>query len=120
MTSFRRLVIAVAEAVQVLLILGCTLWGGVLGATSGTFRSMIMSVAYTDVRIEGIGNVATVGGVFGFIIGAICGFVAASTLAGTLFALVQIERNTRGLLEEGISAVEAPPEPRVYRAEPRF
>jgi len=81
---------------------------------------MMMSVAYTDVRIEGIGNVATVGGVFGFIIGAICGFVAASTLAGTLFALVQIERNTRGLLEEGISAVEAPSEPRAYRAEPRF
>ena len=113
MTSFRRLVMGIVEAMAVLSIFFGTFVGGIYGAASGTFfRSGIFGV---DIILQGIGQVATTGVVFGFIMGAILGFVLLSTLAGTVFFFSQIERNTRSLLER-----ERFEEPTEYRAAPRF
>jgi hypothetical protein len=50
---------------------------------------------------------------FGFIIGAILGFVLSSAFAAVVFCFAQIERNTRGLRER----LE---EPTQYRTAPHF
>lgn len=102
MTAFRRFVIVVAEIVQVLSIIFCTLLGGVFGSASGAFRSGLFGVAtggYSGINIDGLGQIASTGAVLGFIIGAIGGFVASCTLAGIVFTFVQIERNTRAGVE---------------------
>jgi hypothetical protein len=106
MTSFRRLVMGIAETMAVLSIFFGTLIGGIYGAVSG---------AGIGTNLQGIGQVSTTGVVFGFIIGAILGFVLSSSLAATVFFFAQIERNTRGLLER-----ERFEEPTQYRAAPRF
>jgi hypothetical protein len=116
MTSFRRLVMAIIEMMAVLSILFGTLIGGIAGAASGAFRSGIFGIASNvDIHLQGIGQVATTGTVFAFIMGAILGFILSSTLAGTVFFFAQIERNTRNLLER-----ERFEEPTQYRAAPRF
>ena len=116
MTSFRRLVMGIAETMAVLAIFFGTLYGGIVGAASGAFWSGIFGIApNVDIRLQGIGQVATTGVVFGFIMGAILGFVVSSTLAGTVFFFAKIERNTRSLLER-----ERFEEPTQYRAAPRF
>jgi hypothetical protein len=117
MTSFRRLVMGIAETMAALSIFFGTLYGGIVGAASGAFfRSSIFGIASNvDISLQGIGQVATTGIVFGFIMGAILGFVLSSSLAGTVFFFAQIERNTRSLLER-----ERFEEPTQYRAAPRF
>jgi hypothetical protein len=116
MTSFRRLVMGIAETMAVLSIFFGTFVGGIYGAASGAVWSGIFGIAPNiDIRLQGIGQVATTGVVFGFIMGAILGFVVSSTLAGTVFFFAQIERNTRSLLER-----ERFEEPTQYRAAPRF
>ena len=93
-----------------------TLYGGIVGAASGAFWPSIFGIASNvDIHLQGIGQVATTGTVFGFIMGAILGFVVSSSLAGTVFFFAQIERNTRSLLER-----ERFKEPTQYRAAPRF
>jgi hypothetical protein len=98
MTSFRRFVILIAEVMQILSMLVGTLYGGVIGAASGS-----MFGPATGVRIERLGEVASVGGVVGFCIGALGGFVLSATFAAILFALSQIERNTRILLANEVA-----------------
>jgi hypothetical protein len=116
MTSFRRLVMGIVEAMAVLSIFFGTFVGGIYGAASGAVWSGIFGIApNVDIRLQGIGQVATTGVVFGFILGAIPVFVFSSTLAGTIFFFAQIERNTRSLLERGRFE-----EPTQYRAAPRF
>ena len=113
MTSFRRLVMGIAEMMAALSIFFGTFVGGIYGAASGAFfRSGVFGV---DISMQGIGQVATTGVVFGFIMGAILGFVLSSSAAGTIFFFAQIERNTRSLLER-----ERFEEPTQYRAAPRF
>ena len=113
MTSFRRLVMGIAETMAVLSIFFCTFVGGIYGAASGAFfRSDIFDV---DISLQGIGHVATTGVAFGFIMGAILGFALSSSLAATVFFFAQIERNTRSLLER-----ERFEERTQYRAAPRF
>jgi hypothetical protein len=113
MTSFRRLVMGIIETMAVLSIFFGTFVGGIYGAASGAFfRSGIFGV---DISLQGIGQVATTGAVFGFIMGAILGFVISSTTAGAVFFFAHIERNTRSLLER-----ERFEEPTQYRAAPRF
>jgi hypothetical protein len=113
MTSFRKFVMGIAEMVAVLSIFFGTFVGGIYGAASGTFlQSGIFGV---DISLQGIGQVATTGIVFGFVMGAILGFVLSSSLAGTVFFFAQIERNTRSLLER-----ERFEEPTQYRTAPRF
>jgi hypothetical protein len=116
MTSFRRLVMGIAETIAALSIFFGTLVGGIYGAASGTFfRSSIFGIApNVDISLQGIGQVPA-GVVFGFIIGAILGFALSSSLAATVFFFAQIERNTRSLLER-----ERFEEPTQYRAAPRF
>ena len=114
MTSFRRLVMGIAEAMAMLSIFFGTFVLGIYGAALGA--SGIFGIASNVViNLQGIGHVATTGVVFGFIMGAILGFVLSSTLAGTVFFFAQIERNTRSLLER-----ERFEEPTQYRAAPRF
>ena len=113
MTSFRRLVMGIAEMMAALSIFFGTLYGGIAGAASGAFWSGIFG--NVDISLQGIGQVATTGTVFGFIMGAILGFVLSSALASTVFFFAQIERNTRSLLER-----ERFEEPTQYRPAPRF
>ena len=117
MTSFRRLVMGIAEMMAVLSIFFGTFVGGIYGAASGAFlRSGIFGIASDlDISLQGIGHVATTGVAFGFIMGAILGFVVSAPLAATVFFFAQIERNTRSLLER-----ERFEEPTQYRAAPRF
>src|SRR3954452_21579299 len=116
MTSFRRLVMGIVEAMAVLSILFGTLVGGLYGAASGAVWSSIFGISpNVDIRLQGIGQVATTGVLFGVIIGAILGFVISSTLGGTVFFFAQIERNTRSTLERERSG-----ESTQYRAAPRF
>lgn len=98
MTSFRRFVIVIAEVMQILSMLVVTLYGGVIGAYSGSVFGLS-----TGVRIEGLGEVASVGGVVGFCMGALVGFFLSATAAAILFAFVQIERNTRILLTNEVA-----------------
>jgi hypothetical protein len=120
MTSFRRLVIGIAEGAAVFSIFIFTAVGGIAGAASGAFRSSIYGLATNnvDVSVQGFGHVASVGAVIGFIIGAIGGFVVSSILAGTLFIFIQIERNTRSLLERDIDSEVA--YSNSYRSPPKF
>ena len=116
MTSFRRLVMGIAETMAVLSIFFCTFVGGIYGAASGAFWSGIFGVASNvDISLQGIGHVATTGVVFGFIMGAILGFILSSSVAGAVFFFAQIERNTRSLLER-----ERFEELTQYRVAPRF
>ena len=106
----------IAEAMAVLSIFFGTFVGGIYGAASGAVWSCIFGIASNvDISLQGIGQVATTGVVFGFIMGAILGFVLSSSLAGAVFFFAQIERNTRSLLEG-----ERFEEPTQYRAAPRF
>ena len=119
MTSFRRLIIGIAEGAGLFSIFIFTLVGGIAGAASGAFRSSIYGLATNiDVHVQGIGNVGSIGAVLGFIIGAIGGFVVSAIMAGTLFIFIQIiERNTRSLLEreQDRDQYEVP-----YRTAPRL
>ena len=113
MTSFRRLVMGIVEAMAVLSIIFGTLVGGLYGAASGALFPGIAS--NVDISLQGIGQVATAETALGFIVGAILGFVLSSTLAAVVFFFAQIERNTRSLLER-----ERSEEPTQYRAAPSF
>lgn len=107
MTSFRRFVIGIAEAVQILSMIVCTLWGGAFGAASGALRSSMFGML-GNVQVDGLGTVASTGAVLGFILGALSGFVISSTLAGVVFTFAQIERNTRSLLDSEVSGLVQP------------
>ncbi|WP_426530480.1 hypothetical protein [Bradyrhizobium sp. McL0615] len=115
MTSFRRLVMGIAELMAVLSILFGTLAGGIYGAFYGAILSPIFGVANVDVNLQGFGHVANAGFVFGTIVGVVLGFVLSSSVAGCIFFFAQIERNTRSLLER-----EHFDEPTQYRTAPRF
>jgi hypothetical protein len=78
------------------------------------YHPIISAIPITNLRNEVILTPQFVL-VFGFIMGAILGFVLSSSLAGTVFFFAQIERNTRSLL--GRERFE---EPTQYRADPRF
>ena len=106
----------IVEAMAVLSIFFGTFVGGIYGAAYGAFFHSIFGItSNVDISLQGIGHVTTTGVVFGFIMGAILGFVLSSSLAGTVFFFAQIERNTRSLLER-----ERFEEPTQYRAAPRF
>jgi hypothetical protein len=103
----------IAESMAALSIFFGTFVGGIYGAVF--FRSAIFGIASVGISLQGVGQVATIGAVLGFIVGAILGFVLSSSLAATVFFFSQIERNTRSLLER-----ERFEEPTQYRAAPRF
>jgi hypothetical protein len=105
----------IIEMMAVLSIFFGTFVGGIYGVASGALFRSFGIASNLDISLQGIGQVATTGTVFGFIVGAILGFVLSSTVAGTVFFFAQIERNTRSLLER-----EERLEPTQYRAAPRF
>ena len=103
----------IAEMMAVISIFFGTFVGGIYGAALGA--SGIFGIASNvDINLKGIGQ-APAGVVFGFIMGAILGFVLSSSVAGSVFFFAQIERNTRSLLER-----ERFEEPTRYRTDPRF
>jgi hypothetical protein len=116
MTSFRRLVMGIAEMMAALTIFFGTFVGGIYGAASGAvFGSSIFGIASNvHIGLQGIGHAPT-GVVAGFIMGALLAFALSSSLAATVFFFAQIERNTRSLLER-----ERFEERTQYRAAPRF
>jgi hypothetical protein len=102
----------------VISIFFATFVGGLLGAASGAFRSGIFGLASNvNVSMQGLGEIASVGAVLGFITGAAVAFVVSSTLAGVVFMFAQIERNTRSLLQPEMDHLQQPTQ---YRAAPRF
>ena len=60
MTSFRRLVMGIVEAMAVLSIFFGTFVGAIYGAASGAVWSGIFGIApNVDIRLQGIGQVAS-------------------------------------------------------------
>ena len=87
MSEFRRWILSVAGAVQVWLMVCATLAFGLVGASFGTLMA--------------IGQRSDGGGfqLFGFLIGAAIGFLLSASAASFIFALIEIEKNTRDSLE---------------------
>jgi hypothetical protein len=96
-TSFRRFVMGIAEAIQILSMIVCTVVGGVFGAVSGIFREFGFTGQLT---VDRMSVVLSTSELLGFCIGALGGFVLSATLAGIVFTFVQIERNTRSLMDQ--------------------
>jgi len=108
----------IVETMAVLSIFFGTFVGGIYGAASGAFfRSGIFGIASNvDISLQGIGQVATTGAVFGFIMGAILGFVLSVNIGGhRLLFLPKLNGTPVVLLER-----ERFEEPTQYRAAPRF
>ena len=85
MDNFRRSVIQLAEAVQVILMIVMTLAGGLVGMSWG--------------RLIALSSGETGGAAFiGFIIGAGVGFIYAATSAALLFAMSETASNTAELV----------------------
>jgi hypothetical protein len=112
MTSFRRLVIGTAEFFLVVSIIVFTFVFGVYGAVIG--GAAFVDLNSTSVHFANSGSV-TVGAVVGFCLGALIGFTVTCSTAAIVFALIQIERNTRPLDGEFL-----PNSRNGYRPEPRF
>jgi hypothetical protein len=97
MIGFRRFIIGVAEFVQILYIFGLTIGGGYAGYL---FGRILESTPY--IRDSYLGSPEVfLGGipardVFLVVFGAISGLTTSASVAAILFALVQIEKNTRG------------------------
>ena len=112
MTSFRRLVIGVAEFLLVVSMIVFTFVSGVAGGALG--HIYFVGLNTTSVHFANSGSV-TVGTVVGFGLGALIGFTVTCSSAAIVFAIAQIERNTRPLEGEFTPAQNAQ-----YRAAPRF
>jgi large-conductance mechanosensitive channel len=107
MTSFRRLVIGIAEFFLVVSMIVFTFVSGIVGAAIGSI--------YFDSTSVHFANSGSVGAVVGFCLGALIGFTVTCSTAAIVFALIQIERNTRPLDGEFL-----PNSRNGYRPEPRF
>jgi hypothetical protein len=85
LTTFRRIVINIAQIFQVLLMCIVTIGGGVWGYTIGYTYDLSLGVNHSiaDARI------------YGLVLGLVVGFIIAAIAAAVFFILVQIERNTR-------------------------
>jgi hypothetical protein len=112
MTSFRRLVIGIAQFLLIVSMIVSTFVSGVVGAAIGS--TYFVDLNSTSVHFANSGSV-TVGAVVGFCLGALIGFTVTCSTAAFLFTIAQIERNTRPLDREFL-----PDNRNGYRAEPRF
>jgi len=100
MNEFRRWILSVAGAVQIWLMICATLGFGMVGASIGT--------------VLAIGQQSQGGGfqLFGFLLGAATGFLLSASAASFIFALIEIEQNTRASSERLIRLTTAAPEPK--------
>ena len=112
MTSFRRLVIGIAEFLLVVSMIVFTFVSGVVGGAVGS--TYFVALNSTSVHFANSGSV-TVGAVVGFCLGALIGFTVTCSMAAIVFAIAQIERNTRPLDGEFL-----PDSRNGYRPAPRF
>src|SRR5689334_22476453 len=92
MTSFRRLVIGIAEFSLVVSMFVFTFVSGVAGAAIG--GADFVALNSTSVHFANSGSIP-LGAVVGFCLGAFIGFTVTCSSAAILFALAHIERNTR-------------------------
>jgi hypothetical protein len=113
MTWFRRLVIGITEFFLVISIFVFTILSGIAGAALGSIYFTALNA--TSVQLSNSNPVA-VGTLVGAISGGLIGFVMTASLAAMIFAVSQIERNTRSLVENEWGRNS---EPAQYRAAPR-
>jgi hypothetical protein len=92
MTSFRRLVMGVAEFLLVVSMLVITFAFGVMGGALG--NAYFFDLNSTLVHFGSLGT-TSLGAVVGFFLGALIGFTLTCSSAAVVFAIAQIERNTR-------------------------
>jgi hypothetical protein len=96
MSGFRRLIIGVAEFFQVISIFALTAGGGYAGYWCASLLESSPSIRDTylgSLQISIGGFPARV--VLFVILGALIGLISAASMAAILFALAQIEKNTR-------------------------
>ena len=112
MTFFRRLVIGVAQLVLVVSIFVYSLICGLAGAALGSVY--FVGLNSSSVQFVHSGSV-TMGSVVGFVLGALVGITVTCSLTAIVFALAQIERNTRPQERDFV-----PEQTAQYRSAPRF
>ena len=83
MGAFRRIVIALADVLAIVSIIGFTIGGGAIAAATAALQSQVLGQA--------AGGSAAVA----FILGAVAGFIVSALLAALLFSLSEIAANTR-------------------------
>jgi hypothetical protein len=114
MASFRRLVIGITEFFLVISIFVFTFLSGVAGAVWG--RLYFEALNATSIHFSNSAPVP-VGTVVGASLGALIGLTTTCSLAAMIFAVSQIERNTRLLMENAWGSAR---EPVQYRDAPDF
>jgi uncharacterized protein (DUF2062 family) len=97
MAGFRRLVIGITEFFLVISIFVFTFLAGAAGALSGQIYFTALNA--TSMSFGNWGPVA-VGTVVGAVLGALIGFTTTCSAAAMLFAVSQIELNTRNFVAE--------------------
>jgi hypothetical protein len=112
MTSFRRLVIGIAEFLLVVSMIVSTFVFGAAGAAIGGVYFVALNS--TLVHFANFGSV-TLGAVAGFCLGALMEFTFTCSSAAIVFAINQTERSTRPLDREFL-----PDSRNGYRQVPRF
>jgi hypothetical protein len=97
MTWFRRLVIGITEFFLVISIFVFTILSGIAGGFLGGVYFTGLNA--TSMQI-GSSHFADVGTVVGSILGGLIGFTTTATTTAMIFAVSQIERNTRSLIDK--------------------
>jgi hypothetical protein len=93
MSAFRRFVMGAAQFSMILMIVGLTIAGGLIGVASKETTLLFMETYGMTLQDE------TKGTVLSFVFGAVSGFFTAASIAAVLFTLVEIAQNTRATLE---------------------
>jgi hypothetical protein len=82
MGALRRIVIAMADALAIVCIIGLTIGGGAIAAFYVVLQSQVL------------GRPAGSSAVFAFMVGAVTGFILAALFAAIIFSLSEIAANT--------------------------
>jgi hypothetical protein len=114
MTWFRRLVIGVTEFLLVVSMFVLTISMGMAGAVLGS--TYFIGLNTTSIHFANLAPIP-VGTVVGSGLGALIGFTWTCSLTAIIFAIAQIERNTRNSAEIKLAHASQPAE---FRAAPRF
>jgi hypothetical protein len=93
MSAFRRFIMGAAQISMVVMIVGLTIAGGLIGVASRGTALLFMAAYGMTVQDE------SKGAVLSFVFGAVAGFFTAASIAAILFTLVEIAQNTRATLE---------------------
>lgn len=114
MSSFRRLIIGIAEVAAIVWIVGFTIVGGFVGLASKIPLMLIMNSFGAAVPDQ------AVFGLLCFILGMVVSFLVAAVLAAFMFTLSEIAENTRVTRQLFDNISDARFESSQRRLEPRF